>query len=225
MNPSSRALDLLEQLNMLDENERVEAKRGSEIGRAVMETVCAFANEPGLQGGTLLLGVVRDDADASLPWQITGVTQPDNLSADLASRCAAEFNVPVRVDIRSESVQGKVVLVVTVPEAPPGDKPHRAIGISRQPCLAEWCIKLDRSDLHGRIIAVGKGSTFQEISLEALREIPLFRPAPDEQQRIADCLTSLDDLIAAQTQKHEALKTHKKGLMQQLFPSPEEVDA
>jgi len=44
-----------------------------------------------------------------------------------------------------------------------------------------------------------------------------------EQQRIADCLTSLDDLIAAQTQKHEALKTHKKGLMQQLFPSPEEV--
>lgn len=38
---------------------------------------------------------------------------------------------------------------------------------------------------------------------------------------IASCLTRLDDLIAAQTQKHEALKTHKKGLMQQLFPSPE----
>jgi type I restriction enzyme S subunit len=33
---------------------------------------------------------------------------------------------------------------------------------------------------------------------------------------------SVDDLIAAQTQKLEALKTHKKGLMQQLFPSPEE---
>jgi type I restriction enzyme S subunit len=47
-------------------------------------------------------------------------------------------------------------------------------------------------------------------------------PTLAEQQRIADCLTSLDDLIAAQTQKHEALKTHKKGLMQQLFPSPEE---
>jgi type I restriction enzyme S subunit len=42
-------------------------------------------------------------------------------------------------------------------------------------------------------------------------------------QRIADCLTSLDDLIAAQTQKLEALKTHKKGLMQQLFPSLEET--
>jgi type I restriction enzyme S subunit len=42
-----------------------------------------------------------------------------------------------------------------------------------------------------------------------------------EQRRIADCLTSLDDLIDAQTQNLEALKTHKKGLMQQLFPSPE----
>ncbi len=46
-----------------------------------------------------------------------------------------------------------------------------------------------------------------------------------EQQRIADCLTSLDDLIAVQTQKLDALKTHKKGLMQQLFPSPEAVEA
>ncbi len=46
-----------------------------------------------------------------------------------------------------------------------------------------------------------------------------------EQQRIATCLTTLDDLIAAATQKLEALKTHKRGLMQQLFPSPEEVKA
>jgi type I restriction enzyme S subunit len=46
----------------------------------------------------------------------------------------------------------------------------------------------------------------------------------EEQQRIADCLTSLDDLITAQTQKLAALKTHKKGLMQQLFPSPEEIE-
>ncbi len=48
-------------------------------------------------------------------------------------------------------------------------------------------------------------------------------PPPFEQRRIAECLSSLDELIAAETQKIEALKTHKKGLMQQLFPSPEEV--
>ena len=39
---------------------------------------------------------------------------------------------------------------------------------------------------------------------------------------IALCLSSLDALIAAEAQKHEALKTHKKGLMQQLFPTPTE---
>jgi type I restriction enzyme S subunit len=51
--------------------------------------------------------------------------------------------------------------------------------------------------------------------------IPVLCPEFAEQQRIANCLTSLDDLIASQTQKLDALKTHKKGLMQQLFPSPE----
>jgi type I restriction enzyme, S subunit len=39
-----------------------------------------------------------------------------------------------------------------------------------------------------------------------------------EQQKIAECLSSLDELIAAQARKVDALKTHKKGLMQQLFP-------
>lgn len=39
-----------------------------------------------------------------------------------------------------------------------------------------------------------------------------------EQQKIADCLSSIDDLINAQRKKIEALKTHKKGLVQQLFP-------
>ncbi|OGT89550.1 MAG: restriction endonuclease [Gammaproteobacteria bacterium RIFOXYA12_FULL_61_12] len=50
-------------------------------------------------------------------------------------------------------------------------------------------------------------------------------PSIPEQQKIADCLASLDDLIAAQTQKLAALKAHKKGLMQQLFPVLEEAPA
>ena len=60
-----------------------------------------------------------------------------------------------------------------------------------------------------------------------LKEKKLFYPDPKsgEQQRIASCLSSLDALITAEAQKLEALKTHKKGLMQQLFPSTEEVEA
>jgi type I restriction enzyme S subunit len=46
-------------------------------------------------------------------------------------------------------------------------------------------------------------------------------PKKSEQEKIADCLSSLDELIAAQARKVKALKTHKKGLMQQLFPSAE----
>jgi len=59
------------------------------------------------------------------------------------------------------------------------------------------------------------------LSGEIVKSISVCFPSSDEQQRIASCLTSLDDLIVAQTQKIEVLKTHKKGLMQQLFPSPE----
>jgi restriction endonuclease S subunit len=51
-------------------------------------------------------------------------------------------------------------------------------------------------------------------------QIPLPLPSPAEQQKIADCLTSLDELIAAQGRKVEVLKAHKQGLMQQLFPRP-----
>lgn len=54
-----------------------------------------------------------------------------------------------------------------------------------------------------------------EIFLSGLLPLP---KAPAEQEKIANCLSSLDELIAAQARKVEALKTHKKGLMQQLFP-------
>ncbi len=40
----------------------------------------------------------------------------------------------------------------------------------------------------------------------------------EEQQKIAECLSSLDGLTDAEGRTLEALKAHKKGLMQQLFP-------
>ncbi len=64
----------------------------------------------------------------------------------------------------------------------------------------------------------------KNINNEILREVSVLLPSVPEQQRIATCLSCLDALITAETQKHEALKTHKKGLMQQLFPSLDEMD-
>ena len=41
------AQDLFAELNALDESNRIEAKRASDIGKSIMETVIAFANERG----------------------------------------------------------------------------------------------------------------------------------------------------------------------------------
>ena len=60
-----------------------------------------------------------------------------------------------------------------------------------------------------------------KINREALFAYGARLPQPAEQQRIADCLSSLDARIAAETKRFAAFKTHKQGLMQQLFPSSE----
>lgn len=62
------------------------------------------------------------------------------------------------------------------------------------------------------------------LSKTTIREINVFVPVEKkkelkEQQKIADCLSSLDDLIEATTKKVDVLKEHKKGLMQRLFPA------
>ena len=69
-----------------------------------------------------------------------------------------------------------------------------------------------------RLESLGAGNTFKELSGSALKSFAFPIPPKNEQQKIADCLSSLDELITAQTHKLDILKTHKKGLMQHLFP-------
>jgi len=57
------------------------------------------------------------------------------------------------------------------------------------------------------------------LSGDIIKSIELFYPSLKEQQKIANCLSSVDDLIETQEIKIKALKKHKKGLMQQLFPN------
>lgn len=82
-------------------------------------------------------------------------------------------------------------------------------------------------NLHGRwlrkFIQVGaRAHGSLSVNDSDLMALPVPVPAGEnsvaEQQKIADCLSSLDELIAAQGWKVEALKTYKRGLMQQLFP-------
>ncbi len=66
-------------------------------------------------------------------------------------------------------------------------------------------------------------SKIPKVNRDALLECTVSIPRSAEQQHIADCLTALNTLITAQAAKIETLKQHKRGLMQQLFPAPEEV--
>jgi type I restriction enzyme S subunit len=77
--------------------------------------------------------------------------------------------------------------------------------------------------VHAKINARGEGQN-NNLSREFLSTVVLRRPKPAEQHRIATCLSSLDELIAAQSDRLAALRTHKQGLLQQLFPSTEEVE-
>ncbi|MCB9174157.1 MAG: restriction endonuclease subunit S [Flavobacteriales bacterium] len=68
------------------------------------------------------------------------------------------------------------------------------------------------------------GAAPPKLTLGKLKEIPVPTPQkPQEQQKIASCLSSLDELIAAHSDKLDALKDHKKGLMQNLFPQDGET--
>ena len=70
---------------------------------------------------------------------------------------------------------------------------------------------------------LGAGSTFKELTGSILRNLKLAIPNTIEQQRIADCLSSIDELIAIAEQKLQTLRDHKQGLMQQLFPAAGET--
>lgn len=62
------------------------------------------------------------------------------------------------------------------------------------------------------------------INKSVFEKFTIHKPkSSDEQQKISSCLSSLDELISAHTQKLDALKDHKKGLMQQLFPAEGET--
>lgn len=64
-----------------------------------------------------------------------------------------------------------------------------------------------------------------KIETEVLESLEIWVPEISEQQKIADCLSALDTQITTQAEKIEALKAHKKGLMQQLFPVLDEAGA
>lgn len=116
------AESLLEQLRQLDECQRIEAKRGSDIGSSVMQSVCAFANEPGLGGGYLLLGISEPDEQHE-HFYVSGVSNTDQLLGALQANCRQQFEQVIPIEAQAVSLEGQTVIVVFVPELDPVAKP------------------------------------------------------------------------------------------------------
>ena len=81
----------------------------------------------------------------------------------------------------------------------------------------KWFLYYFLTSIEDKIVGNG-GSIFDSITKNQIEKIKLILPSTEEQQKIADCLSSLDELIEARREKIASLKAYKKGLLQQLFP-------
>lgn len=161
--------------------------------------------------------------------------QSSDLSSELrAARLSRTSEIIAAKYRRSEVKPGDIVFSLRgdigasqiVPDDIPVANLARGAARIRPKGSSRFCLyALQCPFVSDKISAATRGSTFQEISLASLREIPIPRPELAEQLRIADYLSGLDRLTMAAIQQLEALKTHKKGLMQQLFPLAEALEA
>jgi len=99
---------------------------------------------------------------------------------------------------------------------------HAVVASPKNGISVDWLFYLlDHLDLN----QFATGQAQPGLSVDVLNNVMTSIPQNEvEQKSIADCLTSLDDLIAAETRKLDTLRTHKKGLMQRLFPQVGEDD-
>ena len=175
------ARELFKELNAGDEDVRIEAKKASDVGRSILETICAFANEPDLGGGYILLGAVRKGFDENgFPvYEAENIENPDKIQTDIANQCASVFNIRIRPQIETDVVDGKTVVVVKVDEAPLSQKPvyfekrglpqgaYRRIGPSDQKCT-EDDMPVFYSSAESFDCSIVKGSSLDDIDENAL---------------------------------------------------------
>jgi ATP-dependent DNA helicase RecG len=141
--------ELWEKLLSEDETVEIEAKSASDIGKSILETASAFANEPGRGGGYLILGVESSEDNASNEYKTVGVSDPDKIQRDLATQCREVFNIPIRPQIEVFTENSKTIITAFIPEAQPSEKPvyllkkglpkgaFRRIGSTDQKCTDE----------------------------------------------------------------------------------------
>lgn len=222
----SKASEIFEELNALDEHEKIEAKRcANGADKSVLETICSFSNEPELDGGVILLGVSETDDDAQ-PYTVTGVTNADKIQKDLSTQCAEVFNHPVRPRITTSTLEGKKVIIVEVPELDPKKKPlffkkeglprgaWRRVGSTDQHCTEEdlsvFYNEADNFDL-----GIAEDTELDDLDENAVRIYRKLRAEadPEAEELNYDDLNMLRAIKAVKKNKNGEWRLTNTGLL------------
>jgi ATP-dependent DNA helicase RecG len=235
--------ELILELNQLDECDSIEAKAitGDDTGSSIYETICAFANEPNLSGGIILLGLRRDDSQLFPFYEIHGVKNPDKISSDIMSACQNKYNIPIRPTIKREFVDKKVIIRVEISELQASQKPvfiknlglprgaMRRIGSSDVHCTHEDLAAFYQDSFANTYDAHSiPNSRVQDIDPEAIRlyrkYISEFRPSSEmlqwnDQELLigTTCVTPIDG--GARATATGILSLGKSTALRRFFPA------
>lgn len=143
-----------------------------------------------------------------------------SISAQGIKNSSAVLHPEGTVLISRDAGVGKSAVMAT----PMAVSQHFIVWTCHDQLLSNWFLYYMLQEMKPIFERNATGSTIKTIGLPFFKELQIAVPSLPEQKRIADCLASLDTLITAATQELDKLKTHKKGLMQQLFPSVEMIE-
>ncbi|MDP3815335.1 ATP-binding protein [Pseudomonas sp.] len=200
---------LLAELRALDEHPRIEAKRATQVGSSLMQSICAFANEPGLGGGYLLLGVCEPDEQHAEFWP-EGVADIDKLLNEIQGNCREQFETPIPVHSQTAVLEGQRVVAVYVPELDAAAKPcvfkgkfdsknKRKTGVWRRGLNGDYeCSQLELEPL----LLAKSGLSFEQVIL------------PDAEW---------DDLDASVIALYRQLRSRVRPQAEELLASDEEM--
>lgn len=141
--------EIIDTLNHSDEHSSLEVKKESEVGKSILETICAFSNEPNLGGGIIVLGIEEEEHSLFPTYKVVGVDDVDKIQKDIATQCASSFNQSIRPKITVETSHRRNVVLIKVEELPESMKPvyfknqglpkgaYRRIGSTDQRCTED----------------------------------------------------------------------------------------
>jgi len=197
--------ELWEKLTTGDESVGIEVKRCDQLGSSLLESISAFANEPDRGGGYVVLGVgiAENTLCPEDSYEVVGLRDPDQIQADLASKCRDSFSVPIRPQVSVEDVDGKAVVVAFIPEAQPQEKPvyikskglahgaFRRIGSTDQRCTDDDIAMFHQLRTHRTFDeTLVAGATMDDLDGQAIQE---YRRARAQVNPGATELTYADD--------------------------------